>query len=404
MAVKGRRAYGEGSLTYRQSKRLWVARIELEPGADDKRRRIEKAFRLQSDALDWMAKRKSELARYGRAADQTVTVAEWAERWLTEICAPRKKPSTMTTYRTNVDRWIVPAIGRKRLARLTPADVRAVAKRVREAGRSTATARSVHGTLRNLMEAARKEGLLTENAAKRVEPPPPTVGSRGALSVEQTRALLDAIAAHRDRAMLLTIILTGMRISEVLGLTWKHVDLGARTLTVAWQMKAGAWRHGCGDTCGRKLAGRCPARIPVVPDGMPYVELGKSYLLIPPKSGKPRTVPILPPLAEALTRHGDDMGPGDHGLVFHVDGRPVYADAARTSWREVVTSIGLPAAVTPHWARHSLATLLMEAGVDAKVIGEIVGHSTVAITRGTYQHVSSSLAMDAMKRFGELLA
>lgn len=404
MAKRGRRTYGEGSLTYRESKKLWVARVELEPDADGNRRRLEKAFRLQNDALDWMAKRRGELARYGRAADQTVTVAAWAERWLTEICAPHLKPTSMTTYRTNVDRWIVPAIGRKKLARVTPADVRAVAMQVREAGRSTTTARSVHGTLRNLIEAARREGLLTENVAKRVNTPALAAGRRGSLTIDQTRRVLTAAATHPDRAMLLTLMLTGMRISEVLGLTWQHVDFDRATLTVAWQMKAGTWRHGCDGACGSKLAGRCPKRTPVIPDGMPYVSLGKSYMLIPPKSGHTRVVPMLPPLIEALRRHGDESGAGNHDLVFHVDGRPVYPDAARATWRDVVTSVDLPPEVTPHWARHSIATLLMEAGVDAKVIGEIVGHSNVAITRGTYQHVSSALAMDGMRRLGELLA
>lgn len=405
MTKAGRRAYGEGSLTYRASKKLWVARVELEPGENNERRRLEKAFKLQSDALDWMTKRKSELSRFGRTTDQTVTVAAWTERWLTEICAPRVKPGTLTSYRTHVTKWILPTLGRKRLARITPSDVRAVAIRVREAGMSSTTARLAQQTLSQILEAARREGLLTENVATRVKAPPLRPTSRGSLSVEQTRAVLATAAQHPSRAMLLTIMLTGMRISEVLGLTWQSVDLDRRAITVAWQLSEGKWAHGCGGTCDSpKLAGRCPSRTPLVPDGMPYVRLEKSYLLIPPKSGKPRVVPIVPPLAAALIEHRRAGARSPHDLVFHVDGRPIYPPRARDAWREIVTSVGLPAKVTPHWARHSVATLLMEAGVDAKVIGEIVGHSNVEITRDTYQHVSSALATDAMKRLGELLA
>jgi integrase len=404
-AKRGRRTYGEGSLFYRQSKRLWVARVELEPGDDGGRRRMEKAFKRQRDALEWMAARKGELARYGRTADQTITVADWAERWLTELCAPRLKPASVSAYRTHIDKWIVPAIGRKKLARVTPADVRKVTTRVREAGRSSTTARGAHQTLSQMLEAARREGLLMENAARRVTAPQLQPSSRGSLSADQTRTVLAAAAHRPEGAMLLTIMLTGMRISEVLGLTWGCVDFGQGTLAVEWQMKEGTWAHGCGGTCASaKLAGRCPDRVPVVPDGMPYRLLEKSYMLTPTKTRKPRTVPLLPPLATALRAHRGESGDGRHDLVFHHDGAPIYPPRARQAWRALMADCGIPTDVTPHWARHSVATLLLEVGVDVKVVGEIVGHTSPSITRGTYQHVSSALARDAMTKLGELVA
>ncbi|MBT1632367.1 tyrosine-type recombinase/integrase [Curtobacterium flaccumfaciens] len=51
------------------------------------------------------------------------------------------------------------------------------------------------------------------------------------------------------------------------------------------------------------------------------------------------------------------------------------------------------------WARHTTATVLMELGVDAKFIGEIVGHQSEAVTR-RYHHVSSAAARDAMDKLG----
>jgi site-specific recombinase XerD len=60
---------------------------------------------------------------------------------------------------------------------------------------------------------------------------------------------------------------------------------------------------------------------------------------------------------------------------------------------------GTPPAPTTHWARHTTATVLMELGVDARIIGEIVGHASEEITR-QYQHVSSAAAREAMDRLG----
>ncbi|WP_338095208.1 tyrosine-type recombinase/integrase [Microbacterium oleivorans] len=54
---------------------------------------------------------------------------------------------------------------------------------------------------------------------------------------------------------------------------------------------------------------------------------------------------------------------------------------------------------TSHWARHTTATVLMELGVEPKIIGEIIGHGTERVTRG-YQHVSSDAARAALESMG----
>jgi site-specific recombinase XerD len=58
---------------------------------------------------------------------------------------------------------------------------------------------------------------------------------------------------------------------------------------------------------------------------------------------------------------------------------------------------------TTHWARHTTATVLMELGVDAKIIGEIVGHQSEAVPR-RYQHVPSAAARDGMDKLGSHFA
>ena len=60
---------------------------------------------------------------------------------------------------------------------------------------------------------------------------------------------------------------------------------------------------------------------------------------------------------------------------------------------------GTPKTPTTHFARHTTATVLMELGVDAKVIGEILGHVYERTTRG-YQHVSSAAARAALEALG----
>ncbi|WP_134131290.1 tyrosine-type recombinase/integrase [Kribbella pratensis] len=56
----------------------------------------------------------------------------------------------------------------------------------------------------------------------------------------------------------------------------------------------------------------------------------------------------------------------------------------------------------PHDARHTAATLLLEQGVDIRVVQEILGHSTLAVTK-RYTHVTSKLAEDAAAKIGKAL-
>jgi site-specific recombinase XerD len=115
---------------------------------------------------------------------------------------------------------------------------------------------------------------------------------------------------------------------------------------------------------------------------------------------------MLDPLVLALIRHRNETAdqPNPHGLVWHNDGAPIRPGDDQAEWRAILATIGLPPEVTTHWARHAVSTLLMEAGVDAKVVGEIIGHSDVQLTRGTYQHVSTDLARQGIQKLGTLLA
>ena len=89
------------------------------------------------------------------------------------------------------------------------------------------------------------------------------------------------------------------------------------------------------------------------------------------------------------------------GYVFtKADGRPVDPNDVSKDFSEVVRSSGLPH-LTLHGLRHAHATLLLEAGINAKVVSERLGHASIAITLDIYSHVlpgiqeAAALALDA---------
>lgn len=406
--AKKRRESGQGSLS-RNARGLWVGRVELPPtyGDDGKpiRRRMEKTSKSQRVVLDWLADTRAELASRGASADATITVAAWAERWLA-IRAPQVKPATMKIHRSVIHTWVLPTIGAIRLAKLRPTDIRAVTDAQRSAGLAATTMHNTHGMISTMLSDAVRDGLILDNPAKKIKAPKSGGQTRGSFTAEQVTALIAAEATDGG-CRFTTQLLTGMRQAETLGLTWDAIDLDHGTLTVLWQLQSLVRQHGCGGTCRYKMGANCPKGQVVIPDGMPTVHLGGSQYLIPPKAGKVRTVPLVAPLVEALRRHSDATAdqPNPHGLVFHrPDGVALRPDADQAEWRALLAAVGLPTTATTHWGRHTVATLLMQAGVDAKIIGEIVGHSAERITRESYQHSTTAMAVDAMRRLGELVA
>jgi integrase len=90
------------------------------------------------------------------------------------------------------------------------------------------------------------------------------------------------------------------------------------------------------------------------------------------------------------------------GLVFaRPDGRPIEVHDDWEEWKAVCTAAGIRDARV-HDARHTAATLLLEQGVDVRVVQEILGHATLAVTK-LYTHVTSKLHRDAAAQMASVL-
>lgn len=93
----------------------------------------------------------------------------------------------------------------------------------------------------------------------------------------------------------------------------------------------------------------------------------------------------------------------DHDLLLaQVNGKPVEPRRDWQDWKELLASAGVRDARL-HDARHTAASLLMQQGVPARVAMQILGHSQISLTLGTYSHVVPELAEDAAERMSQAL-
>lgn len=406
---------------------VWAITLEFDPHPDGSRNRVPIRRKNRNECIKAANEYIEQVARGTRQLRQSrTTVAEWLEYWLNEIAKRRLRPGVWRSYRAMVGCNITPHIGKHQLVKLQPQHVRYMLSQITAAGLTVRTAEVAYNVLHvALKDALRETGLgLTENIVEKVDKPRPAAkshdavravkalpaGSRGrvqrsraALTSEQARAVIRHALDNNDPLAVrwALALLTGTRQGEGLGLTLDRVDLDRGTLDLSWALKRVPLKRKVGDPL--PVGDEYP---PEMFDIEPWYEikpLFRGFALVRPKTATSvRLVPIPDPLLVLLRAHIERMQPNRYGLLWVTkDGRPYSPERDRALWSQALAAAGAPD-VVPHAARHTTATLLLEAGVPEDVRMAIMGHSSAAAQR-IYAHADVELKRTALGAIGGLV-
>jgi integrase/recombinase XerC len=190
--------------------------------------------------------------------------------------------------------------------------------------------------------------VLRPNEAEALVEAPPIDGTDGGSGDQASRAV-----ALRDRAVLELLYGSGLRVSEVAGLTVDSVDLA------------------------------------------------RGRVLVMGKGSKEREVPMSDPAVDAVRQWLSEgralLATGSPSLFFNRKGRPIGPRDIRALVEGYSGRLLPGRRVTPHTLRHSYATHLLEGGADIRAVQELLGHATVATTQ-RYTHVSRTRLFEAYER------
>lgn len=128
---------------------------------------------------------------------------------------------------------------------------------------------------------------------------------------------------------------------------------------------------------------------------------GKGLVITDVKTDKSRRPVTLPTtVLKVLREHVNTV---ESGLIFtSSNGNPHWAANIYHHFKRTIKEFGLPE-IRFHDLRHTHATLLLQAGVNPKVVQERLGHSQISLTLDTYSHVVPSVQKDAAQKFEGLL-
>lgn len=380
----------------------WVGFVEAGTSDRGTRRRVKVVRETEAKARQAVDALARQIAREGAPPPRgkRATVKSWSAQWL-KMHETRVRPSAYATDASSVKKWIVPTLGTLRLEDVTPDRVRHLTDTITTAGRSTTTAAYAQGVLLRMLRAARLEGHRIQDRTLDTPSPGKAVSDRDGMLLESALAVLKVALLREDASRWVAALLQGMRQGECLGLTWSCVDLDAGTIDVSWQLDDLPYLDKDAETFR-------------VPDGFEALRLHGAYHLVRPKSKSGhRVIPLVPWMRDALTAWKKVAPENPWGLVWPAERRtrggkmallPQVAKTDLAEWKAIQAEAGVQhPAKRPyvlHEARNTTATLLLEGGVPEPVQIAIMGHSTIATTRG-YQHVSQALAQQALDAVAE---
>jgi integrase len=313
----------------------------------------------------------------------SMTVGEHMAQWLRGYARGTVQASTFERCEQLTRLHIVPALGRLKLKALTPAHIRWFYRDRLDSGLAPATIRRMHTCLHKALAQAVADGLIPRNAADSLKLPRTDREEINPLTAEEANWLIEEAASEADdrlEAPYVLAIHSGLRQGELLALRWEDLDLEAGTLRVRRTLTRTKGNYSTGE----------------------------------PKTKKSRRIMRLTPGAvAALKGHtkrqleeidclGSLYRPG--GLVFANETGGINPSNLRNrSFAKLLRRAGLLPNTRFHDLRHTCATLLLSRNVNPKVVSEMLGHATIAITLDTYSHVLPNMQDGAARALEDAL-
>jgi integrase len=280
----------------------------------------------------------------------------------------RYKPSALRGYERALRKRVLPALGDKRLAGIRRSDVQAFIDALAAETLDGSTIKNTLNPLQAIFRYAVQREQIDGNPTRGLDVPKPAGKRDRIASPAEAMWLIEALPVE-ERAIWATAMYAGLRRGELRALRWSDVDLASGVIRV---------ERGWDDKEGEIEAKTRAAR---------------------------RKVPIASVLRDYLVEHKVRQGgPAGTALVFGATATNPFEPStirrrALKAWEEAgLKRIGL------HEGRHTFASLMIAAGVNAKALSAYMGHASVSITFDRYGHLMPGNESEAAELLDGYLA
>lgn len=309
-----------------------------------------------------------------------ITLSDWFCTWIDTFC---QTLSTMTVqdYIAKANRYILPNLGQIPVDELTQLQVQSFCNSLTNGYEgqkplSPKTVKNIHGILHSCLKQAQRSGVIKQNPSDLIKLPKISKPDISPLMDTQVADFLKAIRGHQYEVLYILALFSGLRESELLGLSWDDINFENGAILVQNQLQKD--RH------------------------------GRYFFVDHTKNGKNRIAVIPPSIIKILKKHRAKQAEwqlakganweNTRNLVFTTkSGNHLRHNSIYKHFKRVVASIGVPN-VRFHDLRHSCAILAVQSGCDVKSIQEQLGHYSSSFTLDVYVAMSETMREDTKGR------
>lgn len=385
--------------------------------------RISKSFRYEGkvynvkgssekECLEKIAEKKAMLKR-GEFKPKAITVQAWAETWLETYLKPKvRKPGapklkgsmtqkSFNMYDEKLRGYILPAIGRKKLADIRDSDLQRILNDQAETSFSHAS--KVRMILKAMFKQAYVSRQIMYDPSLALKLPAVTRGKGRSITEEERTVLLEVAKTHRCGLLVKFMLYEGLRPGELAALRVKHLDFKKGLVSVEEAVESGSGVIGTPKTdAGIRyvfISEQIKDELKAAVEGKDAEDFvfpqtdGKSMMTDSALQNNWRSFVRQMDLAMGAetTIHGHIYDPKD----LNKDGTPIYPDPKDKSKPRNGHKIADD--LVAYCLRHTFCTDLVNSGVPIEDIKYLMGHEDISTTANTYSHPGEESAERAAK-------
>lgn len=299
------------------------------------------------------------------SSDSFATIAE---EWWSSVAVGRYAESTAVDYRSILDCHLIPRFGSIPISKIRYREIQRFVRDKQLASMGSKRIRNVLIVLSDVFKYACKAELCRDNPVAKVERPQLARREIDCLDPHELWRLLDAVREIQPFyfPLVITALMTGMRLGELRSLVWDNVDFEHREIRV------------------RSSQSRTQTKGPKTSAGW-------------------RTIPMSALIVEVLL---DQRAAAIEGCsIVFPSHRMTPFDPASVRNRVLYRALDHASLrrVTWHSLRHSAASVMAMSGANEKEVQMIMGHSSIQVTKDLYTHLFRGAKVDAIDRMTELM-
>ena len=377
-----RRIKGEG--TIRKKGNVYEGRISI--NENGRRKQISVYGKTQRIVVEKMAELRSQKDDNYFIDNNNITLEEWIKEWMKVYKKPYISSRTFQGY-VEKSKTIIEYLGDMKLQKIELYHLQKFISELQKIGKSPKSLRHYYSILKMCFEDAIMCRLMVMNPAKKLKLPSMRRKELNIMTKEEQKVFEDFMKEHTLGVAYIVLVNTGLRAGELSGLTWKDIDFENKALYV----RRAVQKVTTYDDNFKKVS-----RERKVTD----VKTDNSYRVVPMLD---KVIRLLKEYKEGKIKECENVA--ELGCEFREDdfifktkcNNPINSEYLRKNC-DRICEVHNFRKVGIHELRHTFATRSIEAGIDLRVLQEILGHASYSTTADIYVHILGQVKLNQMNR------